>query len=117
MVEVRLEPNAVFGQELPANYNGFVVVLSGTGTVGATSVSGGQVARLKREVVESQVRFNAGEDGMRVMLYAGLPLNEPVAARGPFVMNTDEEIIAAFAQFREQGKRFGLEGSPLTARL
>lgn len=112
MVEVRLEPNAVFSQELPANYNGFVVVLSGAGKVGATGVSGGQVARLKRESAESQVKFAGGEYGMRVMLYAGLPLNEPVVARGPFVMNTDEEIISAYAQFREEGVRFGLAGSP-----
>lgn len=117
MVEVRLEPNAVFSQELPAKYNGFVVVINGSGTVGATKVSGEQVARLTRESVESQVKFAAGKDGMRVMLYAGLPLNEPVAARGPFVMNTDEEIISAYEQFREEGVRFGLEAPPQTAQL
>lgn len=117
MIEVRLEPNAVFSQELPGNYNGFVVVLNGAGTVGATTVSGGQIARLKRESVESQVKFAGGEDGMRVMLYAGLPLNEPVVVRGPFVMNTDEEIILAYEEFREQGERFGLEGSPFMVRL
>lgn len=109
MVEVRLEANAVFEQELPANYRSFVVVLDGTGTVGKTSVSAGQVAQLTSESVESRVKFAAGNDGMRVMLYAGLPLNEPVVARGPFVMNTEEELISAYTEFREQGERFGLE--------
>ncbi len=116
MVEVRLEPNAVFSQELPADYNGFAVVLSGNGTIGTTNVSAGQVARLKRESIESQVKFAGGKGGLRVMLYAGLPLNEPVAARGPFVMNTDEEILSAYAEFREQGERFGLEASPITVQ-
>lgn len=116
MVEVRLEPHAAFSQELPANYNGFVVILRGSGKVGATPVTDGQVARLKRESVESQVSFAGGRGGMRVMLYAGLPLNEPVAARGPFVMNTEEEIISAYVQFREQGERFGLDESPFLVR-
>jgi quercetin 2,3-dioxygenase len=45
---------------------------------------------------------------MRAMLFGGQPLREPVAARGPFVMNTPEELNAGFAEFRAQGARFGL---------
>jgi redox-sensitive bicupin YhaK (pirin superfamily) len=54
------------------------------------------------------VLFAGGEQGVRVVLFAGKPLGEPVAARGPFVMNTDAELSAGFAEYRAEGERFGL---------
>ena len=41
-----------------------------------------------------------GEAGARVMILSGEPLNEPVVAYGPFVMNTDDEIRQAFDDYR-----------------
>ena len=41
----------------------------------------------------------------RFLLIAGKPLNEPIVQYGPFVMNSDQEIYQAIADFREQ--RFG----------
>jgi len=34
-------------------------------------------------------------DKMRVLLYASQPIEEKVVARGPFVMNSEEEIVKA----------------------
>jgi hypothetical protein len=36
----------------------------------------------------------------RVLLIAGLPLNEPIAQHGPFVMNTRDELIAAVQDYQ-----------------
>lgn len=110
MVEFRLEPNAKVEQELPADYNGFVVVIEGSGRIGSTeaTVKAGQVAWLTHTDQASRVALVGGEDGMRAILYAGQPLREPVAARGPFVMNTDAQLYSSFAEFRAQGERFGL---------
>ncbi|ATP42475.1 hypothetical protein CSE16_15725 [Solibacillus sp. R5-41] len=36
----------------------------------------------------------------KFVLFAGLPIKEPIVARGPFVMNTDEEIKEAYASYR-----------------
>ena len=38
--------------------------------------------------------------GARFLLVSALPLNEPVARGGPFVMNTKEEIVQAFDDYR-----------------
>jgi redox-sensitive bicupin YhaK (pirin superfamily) len=109
MVEIRLQSNAHFEQELPADYNGFVVMLEGRATIGAakTIAGAGDVAWLTRSAEPSLVTLTAGAEGARVILYAGKPLRQPVAARGPFVMNTDAELSAAFAEFRAKREQFG----------
>jgi redox-sensitive bicupin YhaK (pirin superfamily) len=48
-----------------------------------------------------EVTVQTGDEGIRFLLVSGKPLREPVAWRGPIVMNTDEELRQAFAEFRE----------------
>lgn len=45
--------------------------------------------------------IKAGNKGIRFLLLSGKPLNEPVAWRGPVVMNTEEELMQAFEEYRE----------------
>ena len=45
-----------------------------------------------------EVLVHAGERGARFLLVSGEPIREPVAWRGPIVMNTDEELDLAFRQ-------------------
>jgi quercetin 2,3-dioxygenase len=46
-----------------------------------------------------QVAVQAGGDGVRILLISGKPLREPVAWRGPIVMNTQEELRLAFEEY------------------
>ncbi len=47
-----------------------------------------------------EVTVQAGEQGIRFLLVSGKPLEEPVAWYGPIVMNTQEELRQAFAEFQ-----------------
>jgi len=48
-----------------------------------------------------EITVDAGERGLRFLLVSGEPLHEPVAWRGPIVMNTDEELRQAFAELHQ----------------
>jgi len=48
-----------------------------------------------------QVKVTAGANGARFILVAGQPIGEPIAQYGPFVMNTQEEIHQAMADYRD----------------
>ena len=47
-----------------------------------------------------EVTVQAGEEGIRFLLIAGAPIQEPVAWHGPIVMNTREELMQAVAELR-----------------
>lgn len=48
-----------------------------------------------------QIAVEAGAEGMRFLLVSGEPLREPVAWRGPIVMNTQAELQQAFRELRD----------------
>jgi len=47
-----------------------------------------------------EITVEAGDEGIRFLLVSGAPLVEPVAWRGPIVMNTAEELHQAFSELR-----------------
>ncbi|OFW61661.1 MAG: hypothetical protein A2133_04780 [Actinobacteria bacterium RBG_16_64_13] len=60
-----------------------------------------------------EVVVTANQDPVRFLLASGRPLGEPVAWRGPIVMNTEEELRQAFEEYREgRFVRRGTEPSP-----
>ena len=48
-----------------------------------------------------EIVVQAGERGVRFLFVSGKPIEEPVAWRGPIVMNTQEELRDAFRELRE----------------
>ncbi len=102
-LDVELAAGAVLQCPLPAAAAALLYVFEG-----AVSVAGERlVAPVGAPLTgEGGVRLEAGADSAaRVLVLAATPLHEPVVRYGPFVMNTREEIIAAFEDYR--AGRFG----------
>jgi redox-sensitive bicupin YhaK (pirin superfamily) len=97
-----LEPGGRAVASVPREYNTFAYVLEGPALFGDTRETGaiGQMVVFDQD--GDSVAIEASESGPRVsvLLLAGVPLGEPVARYGPFVMNTREEIVQAVDDFR-----------------
>jgi quercetin 2,3-dioxygenase len=65
-------------------------------------VASGELAWLTRsdEAPSLVMTIKANGGATHLLLFAGRPLREPVVFGGPFVMNTQEQIDEAFADFR-----------------
>jgi len=78
---------------------GGVDVLTGKDDDSADPLGPQDVALMKRESGDA-LRLRAAADDTRLVIMGGKPLNEPIAARGPFVMNTWDELMEANQDFR-----------------
>ncbi len=96
-VEVAKDSECVI--PIPREHNGFVYVFEGEGVVGEKLLAAGQLGVLSRGESEA-VRLVTTARKMRLLLLAAKPLDEPMARRGPFVMNTREEIREAFEDYQ-----------------
>jgi redox-sensitive bicupin YhaK (pirin superfamily) len=104
MVEIQAYAGFYAAQDIPSDFNGFMYVLEGSGTFGNNKIKAdkGEVLLLADVAGDSKMsEITMRADAfLRVLLYAGKPLNEPIAARGPFVMNTEEELTQAYADYK-----------------
>jgi redox-sensitive bicupin YhaK (pirin superfamily) len=62
----------------------------------------GQVGWLDRPQGEgnSVLRLVAGEEGARVVLYAGQPQGDPIVSHGPFIGDSKDDIVRLYAEYR-----------------
>jgi redox-sensitive bicupin YhaK (pirin superfamily) len=98
-----LQPGAEVAQPVPQDYNAFAYVVGGKGLFGADGkpAQRGQVVLFASDGNKISIKVPENADSpLDVLLIAGLPLNEPVARYGPFVMNTEEEIHQAIDDYR-----------------
>ena len=97
LLDVRLPPGGCFEHELPREHTLFAYVLQGSAHLGASlrEVSAGQIAIFS----DGEVATTRSAPGARLLLIAGQKIGEPVARRGPFVMNTQAELEQAYEDY------------------
>ena len=101
----RMEPGAKHTQDVPESFNGLIYCFAGEVLAGSKGklLKAGSVGILgSGESIELSVDDDADLDA-EFLLLAGLPTNEPIARWGPFVMNTQEEIMRAVDDY-EHGR-------------
>lgn len=97
LFNAKLKKGATAAFNLPASYNTALLVIEGSIKVnGNEAVATDNFVLFANEGEEFTIQ--ASEDAV-VLILSGEPINEPIAAHGPFVMNTQQEIIQAFNDF------------------
>lgn len=96
-----LQPGAEVLQPLPASYNALAYVIDGKGLFGESQTPAGGDQLVLLDGDGEGIAIKAGQsESLSVLLLGGIPLNEPVARYGPFVMNTQEQIVEAINDFQ-----------------
>lgn len=103
--DIEISAHAVMAPNVPADHNVAVLALDGHVSVNGTEVSSGRLAILDHSRPgQSRVEI-ATVSGGRVLVMTGRPIGESIAAYGPFVMNTRQQLTDAYNDF--QAGRFG----------
>ena len=118
IVHATLSPGAQLRLPWRADFNALAYVLAGSGTVGADRrpVTMGQLSAFgpgDTITVAAGSRPDGPSSQLDILLLGGQPIREPVAAYGPFVMNTREELVQAFEDY-QAGRLGSIPAAPAT---
>lgn len=98
-----LQPGGTASTAVPRSFNVFAYVFGGEGVFGPDRTHGarGDLVVFDSDGGSVTMENPAGAAGpLELLLIGGVPLGEPVARYGPFVMNTREEIMRAIRDFQ-----------------
>ncbi|MDQ0217706.1 pirin family protein [Peribacillus cavernae] len=100
MYDVRLNRNGKATMSLRSDYNTGIFILKGSVEINEErNVSAQQFVLFKNE--GEDILLKATSENAIILVLNGEPLNEPIAHRGPFVMNTEEELIQAYKDYQD----------------
>ena len=99
-LDVHMHRDSRFEQTLPADHNAFVYVYRGEVHIGSQAVPEQRMAILANTLQADGVVIESSA-AAQFILVSGKPLKEPIVQYGPFVMNSQQEIYQALADFRD----------------
>ncbi|WP_180101910.1 pirin family protein [Acinetobacter sp. YH12126] len=97
VLDVRLNANAEQEFSFNPQWNNMIFVLSGAIEIEGQRFDAKQTLYVSDQV--SSLKLKSFE-ATKLLILSGEALNEPIAAHGPFVMNTEDEIRQAFYEFQ-----------------
>jgi redox-sensitive bicupin YhaK (pirin superfamily) len=98
-----LQPGGQVVQTVPAEYNAGAYIIDGAGRFGTEGKNAKEGDFVLFEPDGGEVLIQNPQEAdapLNLLLLAGVPLNEPVARYGPFVMNTEAEIYQAIIDYQ-----------------
>jgi redox-sensitive bicupin YhaK (pirin superfamily) len=98
-LDVSIEPNSEFKHAIDNDHNVFAYVIEGEANFDPSKdeIVGKEHLVIFRE--GDEIAINTKDRPVRFLLISGKPIGEPVAWRGPIVMNTEEELRIAFNEY------------------
>lgn len=98
-----VQPGFEVAQPIPTSYNAFCYIIGGKGLLGKEGIEAerGKIIIFKKD--GKQVTIGSARNSkspLEILFIAGIPLNEPVARYGPFVMNSNDEINQAIDDYQ-----------------
>lgn len=97
-LDVALDSEASFTTRITSDHTAFAYLYFGDGDFCGSTVT---ATKLMIFGEGDSIEVTAGKTGARFLLISGKPLGEPIARYGPFVMNTQEEIMLAVKELRD----------------
>ncbi|MDE3208806.1 MAG: pirin family protein, partial [Pseudomonadota bacterium] len=100
ILDLHLPAGTHFNQPIAAGHNAFTVVYEGRLSAGTrrTVIESGKMAIWNTPSYQANVTIQAPIQS-KALLISGAPLNEPIVQYGPFVMNSEQEIMQALEDF------------------
>lgn len=99
LYNIKLKRSGKLNITLPASYNTGMLIVKGSVKINNDEIIPSNHFVLFKNSGE-RITLQAEEEAI-VLTLSGQPLNEPIAAAGPFVMNTREEIEQAYQDFED----------------
>lgn len=106
--ELEIKKSEKFLLQLREATNTLCLLLRGNIAFDSEAVQQGELAVLSQEGSQIELYASGPEESSRLLVLNAEPINEPIVAHGPFVMNTKEEILQAIQDY-QSGKMGRLE--------